>query len=92
MIQRIRHRGLRELHERGGARGVDPRHTTRLRLILAALDRAENLRDLGVLGLGLHPLSGARDGYYAVRVSGNWRVLFRFEDGDATDIDYLDYH
>ena len=43
-------------------------------------------------GLGLHALTGDLAGYYAVRVSGNWRVTFRFEDGDATDIDYVDYH
>lgn len=43
-------------------------------------------------GFRLHPLKGALEGYYAVSVSGNWRVIFRFEDGHARDVDYLDYH
>lgn len=43
-------------------------------------------------GFRLHPLKGALKGHYAVSVSGNWRVTFRFEDGDAIDVDYIDYH
>ena len=43
-------------------------------------------------GFGLHKMRGQLEGHYAVSVSGNWRVTFRFEDGDVADVDYLDYH
>lgn len=43
-------------------------------------------------GFRLHELKGSGRGQWAVSVSGNWRVTFRFEDGSAIDVDYLDYH
>ncbi len=43
-------------------------------------------------GFRLHPLKGELTGHHAVRVSGNWRVTFRFEEGQAVDVDYVDYH
>ena len=43
-------------------------------------------------GFQLHALSGTRKGHYAVSVSGNWRITFRFADGHAVDVDYVDYH
>ena len=43
-------------------------------------------------GFRLHRLSGRLQGYYSISVSANWRVIFRFENGDVTDVDYLDYH
>jgi proteic killer suppression protein len=72
--------------------GVQPAHAKRLRLILGRLDVAREPRDMGLPGLGLHPLRGSRVGTWAVRVSGNWRVTFAFDGPDATDIDYEDYH
>ena len=56
------------------------------------LDRSRGPRDIDLPGLRPHPLKGERQGHYAVTVSGNWRVTFRFEDGDAVDVDYVDYH
>ena len=43
-------------------------------------------------GLDLHPLRGELVGYWAVKVSANWRVIFRFEDGNVVDVDLVDYH
>lgn len=43
-------------------------------------------------GFRLHPLKGDLAGYWAVSVSGNWRVIFRFEEGHAAEVDLLDYH
>ena len=56
------------------------------------LDRSRGPRDIDLPGLRLHPLKGRLQGHYAVTISGNWRVTFRFEDGDAVDVDYQDYH
>ena len=52
----------------------------------------QNIRDMNFPGSNLHKLSGDREGFWSVSVSGNWRVIFRFEDGDVYDVDYLDYH
>lgn len=67
-------------------------HIKRLSSILARLDVAESLEDIDLPGLNLHKLIGNYDGYYAVSVSGNWRVIFRMESGNVFDVDYLDYH
>ena len=92
MVLRIRHRGLRRLYEDGGTRGVNAGHVAKLRLILAALDAAEAPADVNVAGWRLHPLKGARKGHWSVWVSGNWRVTFRFQGNNTTDVNYEDYH
>ena len=69
-----------------------PEHVPKLRRILAMLDQSHTPRDMDLPGFRLHALSGDRRGHYAVSVSGNWRVTFRFEDGHAIDVDYTDYH
>lgn len=92
MIRSIRHRGLRRLYEDDDLRGVLPEHATKLRDILARLDVAAAVVDMGLPGFRLHPLKGELKGYWAVTVRANWRVVFRFVDGDALDVDYTDYH
>lgn len=92
MIGGLRHRGLRRLYRDGDARGVPAEHTGKLRRILTLLDVAQRPDDMDVPGWRLHPLKGTRKGEWSVRVSGNWRVTWRFEGKDATDIDYEDYH
>jgi toxin HigB-1 len=92
MVRSFRHKGLKKLYETGGNQGVRPEHAKRLRLILARLDASQSPQDMGLPGLNLHPLKGAYDGFWAVCVSGNWRVIFKFEDNNAVDVDYLDYH
>ena len=64
----------------------------RLRLILPPLDASQSPQDLDLPGLNLPMLKGKYKGYWAVSVSGNWRVIFRFEDNSAVDVDYIDYH
>ena len=91
MITRIRHKGLKALFETGSERGVKPAHVKRLRLILARLNASRSPQDMNLPGLALHTLKGELGGHYAVSVSGNWRVIFRFERLDVVDIDYLDY-
>jgi proteic killer suppression protein len=60
--------------------------------MLARLDQATEPHHLAVPGCRLHPLKGDLAGYWSITVSGNWRIIFRFEQGEATDVDLLDYH
>jgi proteic killer suppression protein len=92
MIQSFRHKGLESLFLTGKTKGVRADHVSRLRLILARLHASETPGDMALPGLRLHPLKGDMKGYWAVSVSGNWRVVFRFEAKNAYDVDYMDYH
>ena len=91
-IKGFRHQGLEPFFTTGTKRGIQPKHTDRLRLILGALNAATNPQDMNLPGLGLHQLQGARKGTWAVNVSGNWRVTFGFAGKDAGRVDYEDYH
>lgn len=92
MIQRFRHRGLKRLYERDDRSGVNAAHVARLERILTLLDVAQRPADIDLPGYRLHPLKGERKGEWSVSVSGNWRVTFRFDEGDVTDLNYEDYH
>ncbi len=92
MIRSIRHKGLKRLHEGDDPRGVIAEHADKLRRILARLDAAKVLSDMNLPGYGLHTLKGELLGFYAVTVRANWRVIFRFDQSEASDVDYLDYH
>jgi len=92
VIRSIRHKGLRRLHEDDDRRGVISEHAEKLRDILARLDAASAAEDMDLPGFRLHPLKGELKGFWAVTVRANWRVIFRFSDRDAWDVDYVDYH
>jgi len=92
MIQSIRHKGLKRLYKDDDPRGVLREHTAKLRDILARLDAATTVADTDLPGFRLHPLKGELKGFWAVTVRANWRVIFRFAEGDARDVDYADYH
>jgi toxin HigB-1 len=92
MIRSVRHKGLKRLYADGNARGVIPEHAVKLRDVLVRLDAASAAADMDLPGFRLHALKGGYEGYWAVTVRANWRVIFRFSDGDAFDVDYVDYH
>jgi len=93
MIRSFRHKGLRRLYDTGDTRGVSQDQAKRLRRLLFLLDNAGTLDDLDALpGMRLHPLTGDLKGLWSLSVSGNWRLVFRFEDGEAFDVDLVDYH
>ncbi len=92
MILSFRHKALRQFYDTGSAKGLDARRVARIRLILTRLDASSAPEDMNLPGLRLHPLKGRLDGFWAVSVSGNWRIIFRFEDGNAMDVDLIDYH
>ncbi|MGO9263251.1 MAG: type II toxin-antitoxin system RelE/ParE family toxin [Bryobacteraceae bacterium] len=92
MIRSIRHKGLKRLFEQDDPRGVNPEHVEKLRDILATLHAAPSVAHMDLPGFKLHPLKGALKGFWSVTVRANWRVIFRFDDGGADDVDYVDYH
>jgi toxin HigB-1 len=92
VIVTFRHKGLRRLYEDDDARGVLAEQVEKLRDILVRLDAAHRITDLDVPGFRLHALKGDRKGHWAITVRANWRVTFRYADGEAHDVDYVDYH
>lgn len=92
MIRSFRHKGLKLLFEKGDRRKLRSDHVNKLKRVLARLEEASEVGDMGLPGLHLHPLKGKLSGYWSVAVSGNWRVIFRFRDGHASDVDLIDYH
>ena len=88
----IRHKGLRAFFELGDARRIPTSLTPRIRRILSDLEAALRPGDMDIPGYRLHPLTSDRRDQWSVRVSGNWRIVFRFVDGVATDVDLIDYH
>jgi toxin HigB-1 len=92
MIERFRHKGLRLLFEEGDPTGVNPQHVEKIENILGLLDVAQNIEDMDVPTFRLHALKGDLKGFWAVTVRANWRIIFRFADGRASDVDLIDYH
>jgi proteic killer suppression protein len=92
MIESFKHKGLRQLFEDDKVKGVNAEHVRKLKQILAALHAAETIEAMRLPSFGLHPLKGDLTGFWAVTVRANWRVIFRFKDGKASDLDLVDYH
>ena len=92
MIESFQHKGLRRLFEDDDRRKVPAAHSDKIARILARLNEAMTVQDMGLPGYRLHPLKGELTGFWSVSVSGNWRVIFRFENGTAEDVDLIDYH
>lgn len=92
VIRSFRHKGLKALYKGDASARVAPQHIPKLLRILSALDEATGPMEMNWPGYRLHALKGALKGFHAVSVSGNWRVMFRFEGKHAVDVDYVDYH
>jgi len=92
MIRNFRHKGLKLLFEKGDRRRVLPDHAAKIERVLARLEEASEVGNMDLPGFRLHPLKGDLAGFWSITVSGNWRIVFRFEGGNASDIDLLDYH
>ena len=92
MIKTFAHKGLERFYRTGSKAGIKAIHAKRLGLILALLEQARVIEDMSAPGLALHPLYGNLAGQWAVTVQANWHVIFRFANGDAEIINYLDYH
>ncbi|NJN48406.1 MAG: peptidase [Candidatus Competibacteraceae bacterium] len=92
MIKSFKHKGLERFFLKGIKSGIQAKHAAKLRLILGRLNASADAKDMNLPGLYLHQLTGVRDVIWSVRVSGNWRVTFRFIAGDAEIVNYEDYH
>jgi proteic killer suppression protein len=92
MILSFRHKGLKLLFEKGDRRKVQPQFADKIERMLARLEQASEPGNMDLPGYRLHPLKGDLAGRWSVAVSGNWRIVFRFEDGHANDVDLVDYH
>lgn len=90
VIRSFRHKGLQRFFETGSAAGIQPQHAKRLRVQLAAIDTAKVIDDIDLPGFRLHSLKGQQEGRWSI--SGNWRITFEFADGNASILDYEDYH
>jgi proteic killer suppression protein len=92
MIKSFLHKGLQKFYEEGSTKGIQFEHAKKLKMRLVALDTALTTEDIRLPGFNLHQLKGDKADIWSIRVSGNWRVTFRFEDGDVYIVNYEDYH
>lgn len=92
MINSFRHKGLRLFFETNNPTRLQPYHVEKIRRILYRLDEAQTLEELDIIGWNLHPPKGELKSHWSVKVNGNYRITFRFENGHVFDVDYLDYH
>ena len=92
MIKSFIHKGLEKFYRTGSKAGIQAKHSARLRLILAQLNQSKTTQDMDIPFLKLHELKGDRKGIWSVTVQTNWRITFRFSEGDAEIVNYEDYH
>jgi proteic killer suppression protein len=92
MIEGIRHKGLKLLWEKDNPSKIPAAQIDKIKLILTLLDNAVDVEDTNFPGSGLHLLKGDLAGFWSVKVNGNYRIIFRFEQENAFDVDYIDYH
>lgn len=92
MIRTLRHRGLKRLYEHGDVSRLRADQVNRIADVLAHLDQATKPAELDLPGYRLHPLKDDLKGFWSVTISGNYRIIFRFREGDAFDVDSVDYH
>lgn len=92
MIESFRHKGLQRLFEKDDGSKLPPDMLTRIKLILFRLHVSDEIQGMDIPPFRLHALKGDLKNFYAVTVRANWRIIFRFENGDAYDVDFIDYH
>lgn len=92
VIKSFRHKGVERFFEAGSKAGITAAHAPKLARQLAVLNVAREPSDMNLPGWGLHPLKGKLVNHWSVSVSGNWRLTFTFNNGDAELADYQDYH
>ena len=92
MIRRFQHRGLKILYEKDDRRGVSAELVEKTARVLARLDVVMLPEQLGLPGFGLHRLEGDLAGYWSIAIREDWRIIFRFDQGNTTDVDLVEYH
>lgn len=92
MIKSFQHKALEKFFLKGDSSKLNPEHIKRLKLILAVIHKAKVIEDINFIGANLHELKGSKKGLWSVTVRANWRITFKFENGNAYILDYQDYH
>lgn len=92
MIKSWKHKDLKKFFETGNPSGIQAKHAYKLRLRLANLDQAIKPTDMNLPGYAFHSLAGNLSDYYSISVDGGWRLIFQFANGNATLVNYLNYH
>lgn len=92
MIVGFRHKGLKLFYEKGDTSKLQPQHVSKIRLILTRLDAATTPEELNVPGYSLHQLKGDLKAFWSVKVDKNYRIIFKIENENIRDVDYIDYH
>jgi len=93
MIKPFKHKGLEKFYESGSTKGIQANHTKKLRMQLTALGTAaQSIDDMDIPGYRLHQLTGDRRGIWTITVNANWRLTFKFEEGNVYILNYEDYH
>jgi len=91
VIRSFRHRGLRRLFEQGDRSRIGAEQLAKVQRVLARLDALRAIDEMDLPGFRLHALHGDLAGFWSISITGNWRIVFRFEGGDVFEVDYLDY-
>jgi len=92
MIKSFKLKGLEKSYASGSTKGIQAKHSRKLRMQLAALDTAHSVEDLDIPGYRLHQLKGKLKGLWSITVNGNWRITFEYSDGNVYIVNYEDYH
>jgi proteic killer suppression protein len=92
MIKTFSHKGLALFYRTGNTKGIKHTHAGKLRLQLAILDSAAIVTDIDKPGYKLHPLKGHKYLTWSIKINANWRLTFKFMDGNVHQLNYEDYH
>jgi len=92
MIKSFKHKGLEKFYSTGSLKGIQAKHSTKIRMQLAALDSAQNIDDVDIPGYRLHQLKGKQNKLWSITVNGNWRITFEFLESNIYIVNYEDYH
>lgn len=92
MIRNFLHKGLQQYYEDGNGSKLPSQYLRKINRLLDQIDAIDTLNDIKQIGSGTHKLSGKMSDFWSVKVTPNYRLIFRFEDGNICDVDFLDYH
>ncbi len=92
MIVSFKHKGLKTFFETGSTKGIQAQHARKIKVLLTRLHSISEVEDMNLMGANLHQLKGNLKNHWSVKVSGNWRITFKFEGGNAEIVNYQDYH
>ena len=91
-IKSFKHKGLKNFFESGSKSGIQPAHANKIRRMLDRLNSAADVKDMNAPGYDFHPLKRELSGFYSTHVNGNWTIIFQFKNGEADNVDLVDYH